>query len=137
MLPLVTGDIDYHNKGKSRVQVSDTDRSAEPGTERSEPMTAREARNTHDTAHNAGLTDLKLKKADVRVSSLIQATAMTSSTSARDPDVMPTETKKTSSGIFRMEPAHEKPTQRCGQFFTRKKMAESTLITQMPDPTFA
>ena len=42
------------------------------------------------------------------MSSLIQSTGMTLSSSVRDPDVMPTETRKTSSGIFRMELAPEK-----------------------------
>ena len=62
-------------------------------------MTAREARNTHDTAHNAGLTDLKLEKANARVSGLIQATAMTLSSSARNPEVKPRETWASLSGI--------------------------------------
>ena len=40
------------------MQVSDTDRRAEPGAERSEQVTARRHEIPHDTAHNAGLTDL-------------------------------------------------------------------------------
>ena len=45
-LHLQPGYNDYHNKGMSRVQVSDTDRSAEAGAESSKQVTAREAGNT-------------------------------------------------------------------------------------------
>ena len=47
---------------------------------------------------------------------------MTLSSSARNPGVKPRETWASLSSTFRMEPAPEKkPTQRCGQFFTRKR----------------
>ena len=68
---LVTKSIDHHNKGKSRVQASNTNRGAEAGAESNEQVTT-----NHETAYNAGLTDLKLEKANVMVSGLSQATAV-------------------------------------------------------------
>ena len=56
---LPPGNIDDHNKGMSRVQVSDIDRGAEPSAERSEQMTAREARNT--SRHYAHCRAYRLK----------------------------------------------------------------------------
>ena len=122
---LDTKSIDHHNKGKSRVQASNTNRSAGAGAESNKTSD----HNTTRTAYNAGLTDLKLEKASVVVSGLGQAAAVTLSFTAKNPDATPTATRKTSSGIFRMEPAPEKPTPtpRCGPFYNRKK--EKQMVT--------
>ena len=86
------------------MQAIDTNRGTGAGAESNETSD----HNTTKTAYNAGLTDLKLEKASVVVSGLGQAAVVTLCFTAKNPDATPTTTRKTSSGVFRMEPAPEK-----------------------------
>ena len=114
---------DYQkNKGMSRVQVSDTDRSAEAGAESSRQVTAREARNTPQHCAQCKAYRLGVGKGEcggVRLDS-----------SERDDTVLLSEgpcseaERNLGVALGHLLDGAWQPTQRCGQFFTRKTMTK-------------